>query len=85
MGVQSSLDRHELGVHDVYPVPVSEPDLGVDLDHAPDAVVGPAQVQQVIVPQVPLTTWVPLENGHSAISQGSQNMTLDMAEMRKIK
>lgn len=61
MGVQRGLDRHELGVHNVYPVPVSEPDLGVDLDHAPDGVVGSAQVQQVVVPQVPLAARVPLE------------------------
>ena len=62
MSVQCGLYRHELGVHDVNPVPVSEPDLGVDLDHAPDTVVRPAQVQQVIVPQVPLATWVTLKN-----------------------
>lgn len=80
MGIQRGLDRHELGVHDVYPVPVAEPDLGVDLDHAPDAVVGPAQVQQVVVPQVPLATRVTLENSHSAISQSSQHTALDMAE-----
>ena len=61
MGVQRGLYRHELGVHDVNPVPVSEPDLGVDLDHAPDTVVRPAQVQQVVVPQVPLATRVTLE------------------------
>ena len=61
MSVQCGLYRHELGVHNVNPVPVPEPDLGVDLDHAPDTVVRPAQVQQVIVPQVPLATRVTLE------------------------
>ena len=81
VGVQRGLDRHELGVHDVYSVPVTEPDLGVDLDHAPDAVMGPAQVQQVVVPQVPLAARVPLENSHRAVSQGSQHTALDMAKI----
>ena len=82
MGVQCGLNRHELGVHNVYPVPVSEPDLGVDLDHAPDGVVGPPQIQQVVVPQVPLATRVPLKDSHRAVSQSSQYTTLDMAEMK---
>ena len=84
MGVQRGLDRHELGVHNVYPVPVSEPDLGVDLDHAADGVVGPAQVQQVVVPQVPLPARVPLEDGHGAVSQRGQHAALDVAETMKL-
>ena len=85
MSIQSSLDTHHLGVHNMDPVTVSQPDLAVDLDHAADAVVGPAQVQQVVVPQVPLAGHLPLEDGHRAVSQGSQNTTLHMPAARKGK
>ena len=76
MSVQRGLYQHELGVHDVNPVPVAEPDLGVYLDHAPDGVVGAAQVQEVVVSQVPLAARVPLEYGHGAASQGRQHPPL---------
>ena len=83
MCVQRGLDTHEPGVEDVDPVPVAEPDLAVDLDHAADAVVGAAQVQQVVVPQVPLAGHLPLEDGHRAVSQGSQHPPLHMPAARQ--
>ena len=61
VSIEGDFNRHELWVDDVDPVAVAEPHLGVHLHHAPDAVVRPAQVQQVVVPQVPLPTWVTLE------------------------
>ena len=76
MGIQCGLDRHKLGVHNVYSIPVAEPDLGVYLDHTPDGVVGAAQVQEVVVSQVPLAARVPLEYGHGAVSQGRQHPPL---------
>ena len=76
MGVECDLDTHELGVDHVDPVPVAEPDLGVDLDHAADGVVRLAQVQQVVVPQVPLAVRGAVEDCHCPVSQGGQHAAL---------
>ena len=77
-GVQRALHTHEPRVQDVDPVPVAQPDLAVDLHHGPDGVVGPAEVQQVVVTQVPLTLLVPVEYGHGPVCQGGQHSSLDM-------
>ena len=45
---------HGLGLYNVDFVPVATPHLVVDHCHAADGVVRPAQVQQVVVGQVPL-------------------------------
>ena len=76
MSVQRDLDTHELGVDDMDPVPVSQPDLGVDLDHATDGVVRLAQVQQVVVPQVPLPVRGAVEDCHRTVSQRGQHAAL---------
>ena len=80
MSIKSSLYTHHLRVHNMDPVTVSEPDLAVYLDHAPDGVVRPPEVQQVVVPQVPLALLVPLEDGHGPVSQSCQHTALHMTE-----
>ena len=84
MSIQSSLDTHHLGVHNMDPVTVSQPDLAVDLDHASDRVMRPPEVQQVVVPQVPLALLVPLEYGHGPVRQSCQHTALHMTK-NKIK
>ena len=79
MSVQRDLDTHELGVDDMDPVPVAQPDLGVDLDHAADGVVRLAQVQQVVVPQVPLAVCSAVEYCHRSVSQGGQHAALHVS------
>lgn len=48
------LDFHGLGLDDVDLVAVAAPHLVVHHSHAADGVVGAAQVQQVVIGQVPL-------------------------------
>ena len=40
MSIKCGFNTHHLGVDNVYPVPVSQPDPAVHLDHAPDSRVG---------------------------------------------
>lgn len=76
MCVEGDFDGHELWVDDVDPVSVAKPHLGVDLHHAPDAVMGLAQVEQVVVLQVPLSVRRPMKDRHRSVRQSSQNSTL---------
>ena len=82
MGIKCSLDTHHLGVDNMDPVTIAQPHLAVDLDHAPDGVVGSPQVQQVVVPQVPLAVLVSLEYGHGSVSQSCQHTTLHVSVNR---
>ena len=81
VSVQRGLHTHQPGVQYVDPVPVAQPDLGVDLDHGPDGVVGPAQVQQVVVGEVPLAARLPVEYCHGPVSQGGQHPALHVPAM----
>ena len=76
MSVEGDFDGHELRVNDVDSVSVAKPDLGVHLHHAPDAVVRLAQVQQVVVLQIPLTVRCPMEDRYRSVRQSGQNSTL---------
>ncbi len=68
--VEALLHRHGLGVDDEDAVAVSAPHLVVHLDHGPDGVVRLAQVQEVVVGQVPLSVGGgAVEDGDGAVGQ----------------
>ena len=55
----------------------------MDLDHAADGVVGLAQVQQVVIGQIPLSVRRAVEDGNASIGQSRQHATLDVAGGKK--
>lgn len=59
-------------------IPVATPDPGADRCHAADRVVGLAQIQQVVVGQVPLAVSATVEYSNSSICQCCQHSSLDM-------
>ena len=84
MSIKGLLNAHHFWINDKNAVSIAAPDVVLNLNHASDGVVGLAQIQQVIVGQVPLGVGQPpMENGDAAIGQRCQNSSLDMTEMHK--
>ena len=54
-----------------------------DLDHTSDGVVRLAEVEEVIVLQVPLSVRGAVKNGHSPVGQGGEHTALHVTEIKR--